>query len=239
MAEPFDEQLDSTARDRQERLTVDQEILAVLKSCDFRGPAWAEFIEALVAYAYQPLLFWIRSRRIVHLCRGKGIPLPTDFVKPMTDQEMEQVTRDVLADAVIKFESLLRQGRWSPQGGATLTTYFVGQCIICFPNSYRAWRRDNRPPSWESLSALDEDSARFSGVQGQTDPADAALAAVEVQRMAKELDSRTFDAIRLQQEGYQIVEIAELLGESPKAIEMALYHHRRRMRDEGEQNEPA
>lgn len=30
-----------------------------------RGPAWEEFAEALVAYAYQCLLGWIRSGLIV------------------------------------------------------------------------------------------------------------------------------------------------------------------------------
>lgn len=32
---------------------------------DWQGPAWEEFAEALVAYAYQCLLGWIRSGLIV------------------------------------------------------------------------------------------------------------------------------------------------------------------------------
>ena len=123
-------------------------------------------------------------------------------------------------------------GRWSPEGGASLATFFVGQCITRFPNLYRVWLRDRRPTAWAPLSELDEDSARVAYAR-QLDPADAAIAAVELQRVGEELDDRTRQAIVLQEFGYQVVEIAELLDESPKAIEMALYHHRRRIRDKG------
>ena len=222
-----------TTGDHLERLANDQEIVAVLQSCDFRGPDWEEFVKELIAYAYQRLLYWIRSGQIFYQCQGKGIPLTAGHVRRMEGEDAKQLTEELLGDAVIRFEALLRQDSWCPDKGATLTTYFVGQCILCFPNRYRAWCRAGRPGSWESLSELDEDSARFSGAYRQVDPAEAAVAAADLQRMGRDLDKRTFNAIRLQHEGYQIAEIAELLNDSPKAIEMALYHHRRRIRGEG------
>lgn len=151
---------------------------------------------------------------------------------PVSEEEAEQLTEEVLADAILGFQELLRQGRWSPEGGASLATYFVGQCITCFPNLYRRWLRDRRPTSWAPLSELDENSARVACAR-QVDPADAAIATVELQRVSDQLDERTLHAVVLQDLGYQVVEIAELLGESPKAIEMVLYHHRRRIRDKG------
>jgi DNA-directed RNA polymerase specialized sigma24 family protein len=151
---------------------------------------------------------------------------------PLSEEEAEQLTEEVLADALLGFQELLRQGRWSQEGGASLRTFFVGQCITRFPNLYRIWLRDRRPMSWAPLSELDEDSARVAYAR-QIDPADAAIAAVELQRASDELDERTLHAVVLQELGYQVVEIAELLDENPKAIEMALYHHRRRMRDKG------
>jgi DNA-directed RNA polymerase specialized sigma24 family protein len=215
-----------------ERVANDEHIVAALELDDWQGPAWGEFAEALVAYTYQCLLAWIRSGLIVVRCRERGIPLPPGFVMSLSEDEAEQLTEEVLADAVLGFQELLRQGRWSPEGGASLRTFFVGQCITRFPNLYRVWLRDRRPTSWAPLSELDENSARVAYAR-QVDPADAAIAAVELQRASDELDERTLHAVVLQQMGYQLVEIAELLDENPKAIEMALYHHRRRIRDNG------
>jgi DNA-directed RNA polymerase specialized sigma24 family protein len=154
------------------------------------------------------------------------------LAQPVSEEEAEQLTEDVVANSILGFQKLLRKGRWSPEGGASLATFFVGQCIICFPNQYRVWLRDRRPTSWAPLSELDENSARVANAR-QLDPADAAIAAVELQRISGELDDRTRHAIVLQEFGYQVVEIAELLDENPKAIEMVLYHHRRRIRDKG------
>jgi DNA-directed RNA polymerase specialized sigma24 family protein len=215
-----------------ERVASDERIVATLGREDWQGPAWEEFTEALVAYAYQCLLGWIRSGLIVQRCRERGIPLPSGFVAPGSEEEAEQLTEEVLADAVLGFQGLLRRGGWSREGGASLATFFVGQCIIRFPNRYRVWLHDRRPMSWAPLSELDENSARFAYAR-QLDPAEAAIAAVELQRASDELDERTRHAVVLQEFGYQVVEIAELLDETPKAIEMALYHHRRRIRDKG------
>jgi hypothetical protein len=215
-----------------ERVANDERIVATLEREDWQGPAWEEFAEALVAYAYQCLLGWIRSGLIVLRCRERGIPLPSGFVAPLSEEEAEQLTEEVLAEAVLGFQELLRQGRWSREGGASLATFFVGQCITRFPNLYRVWLRDRGPMSWAPLSELDENSARVAYAR-QIDPADAAIAAVELQTASDELDERTLHAVVLQELGYQVVEIAELLDDGPKAIEMALYHHRRRIRDKG------
>ena len=220
------------AQAHRERVANDERVVATLEVEGLQGPAWEEFAEVLVAYAYQCLLGWIRSGLIVLRCRERGIPLPTGFVVSLSQDEAEQLTEEILADAVLGFQELLRKGGWSPEGGASLATFFVGQCITRFPNLYRAWLRDRRPTSWAPLSELDENSARVAYAR-QIDPADAAVAALELRRVSGELDERTLHAVVLQELGYQVVEIAELLDENPKAIEMVLYHHRRRMREKG------
>jgi len=226
-------ELVAEAEEHLERLACDQQVVAALRLDDFEGPAWEEFTETLVAYAYQYLSAWIRSGLIVARCRDLGIWLPTGFLVPLQEEDVKQLTEEVLADAVVGFQELLRQGGWSAAGGATLSTYFVGQCITRFPNLYRAWLEHRRPASWPSLSDLDEDTARVAYTEHQIDPAEAAIAAVELQRVARQLDERTLHAVVLQKMGYSVAEVAELLGERPKAIEMALYHHRRRMREGG------
>ena len=217
----------------QEQLAADQEIVAALELENFEGPGWEEFCEALVGYAYQFLWAWVRSGKIWALCREKGIFLPSGFVVPIpAEEDVRQLVEDILSDAVIRFEQLRREGRWTPEGGATLTTYFVGQCIICFPNLYRAWRA-RWPETWVPLTTLDEESARYALAVDQVDPAATAIAPMELSWVAAQFDERTVRALMLQELGYQVDEIAEQLKCSEKAVEMRLYHHRRRMRGEG------
>ena len=51
----------------------------------------------------------------------------------------------VVADALVYFrEHALVQGGWSPTGGASLTTFFVGACVQVFPNVFRAWVKEHQ-----------------------------------------------------------------------------------------------
>src|SRR5262249_8550976 len=38
----------------------------------------------------------------------------------------------------------LIEGSWSPEGGASLTTYFVGACLAVFPNAFRRWHTEHQ-----------------------------------------------------------------------------------------------
>ena len=56
--------------------------------------------------------------------------------------ERLQLALDTTVDALTFFrDRVLREGRWSFDGGATLTTYFIGACILTFPNVFRLWQR--------------------------------------------------------------------------------------------------
>ncbi len=47
---------------------------------------------------------------------------------------------EVVTVALAPFrDEVLLPGLWDPAKGASLTTYFVGQCILRFPNVYRSW----------------------------------------------------------------------------------------------------
>jgi hypothetical protein len=40
---------------------------------------------------------------------------------------------------------MLLNSRWSPEGGASIATSFITQCLFQFPNVHRWWRREHEP----------------------------------------------------------------------------------------------
>jgi hypothetical protein len=77
---------------------------------------------------------------IFERCRSKGFGgLPT-FDRPFTDDEVAELANETVAKALAHFRrDVLMKGKWDHRRGATLRTYFIGQCLIRFPNIYRRW----------------------------------------------------------------------------------------------------
>jgi RNA polymerase sigma factor (sigma-70 family) len=224
------EEADRSRAERLERLAYDEKLVAALRLDGFTGPSWEKFIEVLVTYALPCMVAWIRSGQISQLCREKGVGVPAGFARQqLHEEDAKQLAHDAVADAFVGFKKVLEQDRWSATGGASLKTFFMGRCLTRFPNVCRAWLRDQR--KWVPLSDVDDQSIQYNSVAHQIDPAEAAVAAVELKEVAGQLDERTVRAVILQDMGHKIAEIAELLEETPKTVEMILYRHRRRMRD--------
>jgi DNA-directed RNA polymerase specialized sigma24 family protein len=237
MAQRFDDDEDSVeskTAEHLERLEDDQEIVARLRREGFVGPVWNKLSRALVEYAYPCVRGWVVSGQIIKVCQDKRIPLRRGILGQMENEDAEELTQAIVAEGILKFQKLLCEDRWSPSRGASLTTYFVGQCVICFPNQYRAWLSSKRPPWWEPLPESDDQDFRRDCMPDPTDPARAAENKIHLQEVAKHIDPLTLHAIVLQDMGFRVAEIADELNKTPKAIEMLLYHHRRRTRGKGE-----
>ena len=113
---------------------------------------------------------------------------------------------------------------WRPDGGARLSTYFVGACLYEFPNQFHS-RRD-QAERWRR-----QDNCDPALVRAEADPAGdpAALTAVRlwVQGKLCDLDPRARAVVTLKIEGYRQDEIAKILGEpSARAVEGVLYRWR-------------
>jgi hypothetical protein len=226
-------------RTRAERLAADAELLEALRADNFEGVAWATFAEALGSYGLQVLRAWIYSGEVFRSLQLRKIPcppLPSD--RDWTPDVADELANETVARALSAFrEKVLRPGRWSPERGATLTSFFIGQCLFQFPSVFRAWLRESKPlPLGEdavsgSLTMRDESGFFGSGVGDSADPAELALARVEADEAIRLVaDERTRAVLRLRAAGYSYVEIAELIGSSAKTVEMLLYRHRRRVR---------
>ncbi len=228
------------------RLLADQVLLAALQAQGLQGRDWDRFAEVLARYGYQVIRAWVRSGEIFWQCRRRGwghLEPPRDE-RPWGADEADELALETVAIAVGKYrDTVLAVNRWSPEGGATLKTFFIGQCLIRFANVYRAWLRETRPgpgsgwggPPCAPLEQLDDPTMRWNlRTQGEHgDPVQAVMTKLEVERGLAGVDARTGTALRCSTEGYDYKEIGAMLGVSAKAVDGLLARHRRRLRETG------
>jgi len=214
---------DSEARDDPDRLAADRVLYERLADLDFAGPAYDEFAEALTAYALPVCASWLRIGLMFRLCADRNVPVgppPANW----TGDDRHELAMETIALALARFRANARHGRgWDPAGGASLKTYFMGQCIYAFVQVYRNWRRSD---TLGGVTLVFDIRELPHGATG--DPAELAVAGEQVRDALDELDPRTRTIVTLVAEGYSHREIAEILRTTPRAVEGALHRHRRR-----------
>ncbi|MFD0391806.1 RNA polymerase sigma factor [Streptomyces nogalater] len=139
----------------------------------------------------------------------------------------------VVTDTVLKGSTLFREhglvrGKWSPDGGASLTTYFVGAAVLAFRPVYIRWYKAHHLGQAE----LDHHTADTDDVlyaqhdipdQRATDPAHAAATRDHINRMRPLLpDEQLREALAWVTLGYTHAEAAAKVGLTPKALERRL-----------------
>jgi hypothetical protein len=95
-----------------------------------------------LAYGYQIVYGFVVSGRINFECHRKNIPLRFDPGE-WSREDIEDLTQETVARASGIFrDRALVGGEWSPDGGASMATYFVGTCVLSFAAVYRAGLRE-------------------------------------------------------------------------------------------------
>ncbi len=128
---------------RIDKLTADAELVQglMLSRCD--GPEWLELREALAAYGFVVCRAWIGDGKIFMESAKKG--LRGVFRHPLVQQHAEDLAIDTVISALNYFrDKVLLGGVWKPEGGASLSTFFIGACVYRFRNVFRDWRRQER-----------------------------------------------------------------------------------------------
>lgn len=215
--------------ERIDRLLGDAVLVARLKLSGFAGAEWERFAEELARYGLAVLNAWMYDRSIFGRVRKRlCAALP-----PLPDGEWDREDRAELAhDTVVialnRFrDNVLVPGKWDHTKGATLKTFFIGQCLMCFANPYRSWhrhtleRRQRQVPlpdyaeQWVARGAGPEQKAvRFEEL---------------VSGLADLPDDRTRSVLVMTVMGFQQQEIARKLSITPKAVEMIIRRHRIRL----------
>ncbi len=253
---PLETESDSTATDdhdhddhdahaRAERLAEDQQLLEALKRDGFQGRLWKRFVDRLARYGFEIIRVWVLNMRIVPEAAKKGVKGVRGSGpdgRPFTKDAADQLAADTVEAAIRAFRrKVLIPGRWSPTGGASLNSYFLGQCLFEFPNAYRRWRHANRPRPEESLYVQvdddDDDDDSMTGVLVQpvdlsptSDSARVVQARDEVLYALKDVVQSDRDQVivALRAAGYTEREIADMLDMTLKAVEGALYRLHKR-----------
>ena len=127
------------------------------------GPRFDQFRDELARYAVSVLSGWMYSGYVFQLAARRG------FVLRPTAAELDEIHRDpralrqelavmIVAVALLAFrEHALVGGGWRANGGASLTTYFLGACLTAFPNEFRKHRSQRQ--RWQAQDASGQKAA--------------------------------------------------------------------------------
>ena len=216
------------------RRQMDQAKLNDLVLAGLTGPDYEIFAGELAAYGYPVILAWLRRGVIWKHCADRGRPLrPTDMDREILGSEFEErleLALETVAEALKFFKDrVLRPGLWSFDGGATLTTFFIGACLLAFPNVFRRWQAAQR--RWSM--ALTAEMLRCP--EGRTladlptaDPADVVAGRAAVLSELTSMPAGTGAAAALVVDGMSFAEAGDFLKMTDRAIEGRLYRYRQR-----------
>lgn len=230
------------ARARLERLAGDEALVARLRGDGFAGRRYALFTAALAGYGLPVTIALIRRGEIFTLVAGRNraveasADLREHLAGPRGRDDREELASETVAVALRRFrQDVLLPGRWSTEGGATLNTFFVGACLLAFPNVFRAWRKHEYEPR-RHLWALPELPVD-TGPSRTAATEDPAMAATNHALLADALALATDDRVRQAVfelavlGGREYQEMAADLDMSEDALKQALSRYRRRVRD--------
>jgi DNA-directed RNA polymerase specialized sigma24 family protein len=205
---------------RVERM-VELQIVEALRRAEFdrSSPAWRGFATALTEYGYAVLVAWgVTGALAVHAARHGGVSrtrVPSTL--RLDEDESRALATEVLIVALEKFRTR-SLATWSPAGGASLKTFFIGRCLMELADVYHAWdRRERRPYDVEQL--IDD------GRHGPR-PDEEAEARVLTDHLLGE-DPILRSAFELRGAGYGLGEIAKRLEMSRASVTSRMYRFRR------------
>lgn len=205
-----------TEAQRLERLT-ERNIITTLQLCNFQvsSAEWQELAQALAEYGYAVFVGWGITGALYRVAAqhagGRGVyglgKIPENL--RLGEDNARALAAELLMVAIEAFrsKSLMDPRRtWSPTGGASLKTYFVGRCLMELPDVYVEWdRRERRPIHDHAGPDLTVDDGRHG-----PNPADQAEASARVAELV-DGDGVIRVMFELQQAGYSLQEIAEML----------------------------
>ncbi|WP_051466194.1 MULTISPECIES: RNA polymerase sigma factor [Pseudofrankia] len=222
--------VEDTCRDAEnlERRLADQQLRDALARSNFTGRQYQRFETELARYGLAVLRSWMHSGYVFQLVADRGFPLHPN------DRELDELFRDrdardelatiTIAVALGRFrERALLGGGWRVEGGASLTTYFMGSCLYVFPNEFRKRRVEQE--KWARAQRAVARTSEPTADPG-ADPAVRMLGNHQVLEDLRRVDPRTGMIAALTIDGYSQRAISELLGVSVRAVEGALYRWR-------------
>lgn len=209
------------AAKRLERL-ADQQIVQTLqwRSFDRTCAEWRELASALVEYGYSVFKGWLVTGVVHQMAAnhagGRGVyglnKIPESL--RLTGDAAHELVAELMIAAVEDFRTkTLMPNKWRSTGGASLKTFFVGRCLMTLPDVYYRLERDRR----RGMAALRNAEGRLDDGRHSPNPADSALAVRTLEEVFAG-DARLEAMFRLQEAGYSLAEIADMLDTTEAAV---------------------
>lgn len=228
--------------ERVRRHNRDRQLFDAVRVEGFCGRRWDRLAGDLAAYGWAVLDAWLRTGYIFAKVGAIGRPLQHSYTEALeltTNADLrDELCTETVARALKKFRGAALEGTgWSPDGGANLTTFFVGACLQAFNNEFRRWTRHEQ--SWSRNRSTDpvtfiERNDRAAEVARAThifdDPERATADADHFERLLREFDDKDRAILLLKDAAYSLDEIGELLGITARAVEGRLYRLRTNLR---------
>ncbi|MET9581020.1 hypothetical protein ABZY30_36650 [Streptomyces massasporeus] len=205
---------------------ADARLVEILRADKFQGPRYEKTTTRLMEYGWLTINKWTGTGEIFLHARRAGRPVPVHMTSPEWDADTrsEVATETVVAGLDLFLEHGLIRGKWNPNGGASLTTYFVGASICSFRTVYIRWFRSvqlgqaelDLPPSAPDGAPSDRDIPD----QRATDPFYAAATHDEIKRILPHItDTKVRRGLALRALGYTQQQAADEVGLTEKALE--------------------
>lgn len=217
---------------RAARLDADRRIVEILRKDGFAGPRYEKATERWMDYGWRTTVKWTGTGEIFRRSRLAGRPVPADMITAdwAQDDRYQIATDSVIGGLALFHKYGLVQGKWSPDGGASLSTYFVGATLRAFRPVYLRWFRFQQAGQSE-LARPDEDEARREiPDQRASDPCHLAAVNDEIKRILPYItDSQVREGLGWRAMGYTQAEAARRVGLTTKALERRISRIRTRL----------
>lgn len=229
--------------ERFDRLAGDRELAAALRASGYRGRNYELFAKEIAKYGWAVIRGWIYKGQIRGEVKRKGFGALEPEPRPgAMIEDAESLADETVVLALNAFrDKVLVPGQWDPAKGASLRTFFVGQCLLQFSNVYRHWRREElrsyaepQPPPLTAVWADEFEEGPATPVA--PDASEAAHIKDELRRAFGRIkDERVRSAFYLSvTHGFTHAEIGEKLGMTAKAVESAIARARQQVRENRE-----
>jgi DNA-directed RNA polymerase specialized sigma24 family protein len=237
-----DELVDADVRRASEhldRILGDVDLRLRLQLRGYADAEWNPVAAEFARYGLAVMKSWIRRGRIfseVKAATGFWLTeVPHEWLAP---EVVEDLATDTVMNALGAFRRIaLEGGSWDPNKGASMKTYFIGQCKRQFPNVYRDWSRAEgrrRGVMWSLDDLVDKNvlAPAHNSVEQEFDR----YAEIE-DALGQVSTPLARSAFMYQAEGYSLEDIAMILGlRDAKAVENLLGHQRRQVASRRQQN---
>jgi hypothetical protein len=123
---------------------ADRALIAELAAAGFAGPVFEVAETEFAAYGIAVLMAWMRTGQIFGKCLAMGRPVSDHALQWSRDDRLE-IAIETTARALRFFiDKVLKPEKWDHRRGASLRTFFVGACLMQFPNVFDVWITEQR-----------------------------------------------------------------------------------------------